>query len=126
MAFSVDKENCECYNYGISKLEALKYILRKEAKRMNKRITMRFFAVICLLLVLIYAVCLLLPHSHDGGAESCAVCTFIEVGGPAAAVIGIFVLSFEGELCSRIFDVFRNALILHDGAPVWLKVKLSD
>ena len=94
---------------------------------MNKRISRRVLVEFCILLVLFYAMCLLLPHSHDGGAEGCAACTFIKASGALAAVIGICrILSSSGMLCYRIFDVFRNALILHDGAPVWLRVKLSD
>ena len=87
----------------------------------------RFFAVVCILLILVYASVSLLPHSHENGVENCAVCALIKSTDCTASVVGLcLILSFFNSICSRTFDAFREAMILHDNAPVWLKVKLSD
>lgn len=94
---------------------------------MNNRIFRRLLAVVCILLVLVYTSALLLPHSHEGGSEECAACAFLKSSCGILAAVGLcFFLSCKGNEACRIFDAFRNALILHDSAPVWLKVKLSD
>ncbi len=94
---------------------------------MNNRIFRRLFAVVCILLVLVYASALLLSHSHEGGAENCAACALIKSSSGIVAAVGLcFILSLGNSTAYRNFDLFRNALILHDSAPVWLKVKLSD
>ena len=94
---------------------------------MNNRISRRFFAIVCILLVLAYASALLLPHSHESGSEDCAVCSFIKSSsGIVAAVGSCFILAMQAGASHGVLDIFRNALILHNSAPVWLKVKLSD
>lgn len=94
---------------------------------MNNQKFRRLFAFICILLVLVYASALLLPHSHESGDEHCAVCALIKASGCVAAAIGLyFILSFGEEGWYRCYDPFHYALILHNSAPVWLKVKLSD
>ena len=94
---------------------------------MNNQKFRRLFAFICILLVIVYASALLLPHSHEGGDEHCAICALIKASCGILVATGLcFILSFGEEITHRCFDPFLTALILHDSAPVWLKVKLSD
>ena len=94
---------------------------------MNNRIFKLLMAVVCILLVLVYASAMLLPHSHESGDENCAACALIKSSSGLATVIGLcFIPSLGKSIAYPKFDLFRNALILHDSAPVWLKVKLSD
>lgn len=97
---------------------------------MNRnKIAKRTTAVLCILLILACASALLLPHSHesDGGVHNCIACAFIKSLGFVGAIVGhCFILFFLKNTTCRTFDAFREALILHDGAPVWLKTKLSN
>ena len=94
---------------------------------MNNQKFRRLLAFICILLVLVYASALLLPHSHEDGDEHCVICALIKVTGGIPAATGLyFLFSFREASPYRCFDPFHDALILHDSAPVWLKVKLSD
>ena len=94
---------------------------------MNKRTNMQLFYVVCILLILVYASVLLLPHSHEGGAEGCAACALIKSSIEIVAGIGLyFILLLKHSSTCCKFDPFHIALILHDSTPVWLKIKLSD
>ena len=94
---------------------------------MNTKNKRRLIAIICILLIFVYTSALLLPHSHEGDDENCAACAFLR---SSSGILAAFVLYLttcfdDGSLRCKL-DMFRNALILHDSAPVWLKVKLSD
>lgn len=94
---------------------------------MNKRIFRRLLAVACILLVLVYASALLLSHSHECEGENCAVCALTKPSVCIVAAIELYLIFSLGcGYLYRCFDPFHDALILHDSAPVWLKVKLSD
>ena len=95
---------------------------------MNNNRHYRFiFMLICLLIVLVYASALFIPHCHEGGDESCVACNFIKSFGCIGAILGLYsILLLWGDLVRKHFDAFREAMILHDSAPVWLKVKLSN
>ena len=93
----------------------------------GKRIFKRSVALICIVIIFVYAFALLLPHSHDACTDNCAICTLIK---SAATLTAIWVLvshvKLECEENGSPIDAFHGALILHDRIPVWLKVKLSD
>ena len=93
----------------------------------KKRLSGKIIAISCIILILLYAFALFLPHSHESGIDGCAVCAFIKSSAEIMVATSLC-FAFICRSCSSCYstDIFRNALILHDGTPVWLRVKLSD
>lgn len=93
----------------------------------KKRFYGKIIAICCIILILLYAFALFLPHSHESGVDDCAVCALIKSFTEVVAATGLC-FAFICVKCGSRYatDIFRNALILHDSTPVWLRVKLSD
>ena len=93
----------------------------------NNRYYRFIFSLICLLLVLVYASTLFIPHCHQCEEEACVVCNLIKSFGCIGVATGLyFILSLADNSVRNGFGAFREAMILHDSVPVWLKVKLSN
>ena len=93
----------------------------------NNRQYRLILSLICLFIVLVYASALFIPHCHEAGDENCVACAVIKSFGSIGAVLGLyFIISLPDNSVRNNFDAFREAMILHDSAPVWLKVKLSN
>ena len=93
---------------------------------MNKVKAVRALCItIAVLIVLSMLAAYFIPHTHDHG-EKCVACTLINSSVFTTLLLGISLSCFDLRVLRGFIDRFSTSLILHDGTPVWQRVKLSD
>ena len=93
---------------------------------MNKVKAIRAWRIaVAILLVLSILTAYFIPHTHGHG-EECVACTLINSAVLSTILLGISLSFLDLRVLCGFIDRFSTSLILHDGTPVWRRVKLSD
>ena len=86
----------------------------------------RLLACLCILLVICYSFGVLLPHSHEGLGETCAVCAFFRLLRSVAAVTVLGTISaFSADILCKALRVSNGVVSMKHGTLILQKVKLS-
>jgi len=94
---------------------------------MKKHLLNRIVALFCVMLILLYASAVFLPHDHNGCDSECVVCTVIETSKKWFACLLICVLLTNISLFEKLFlAVEIDKILLIKNTPVKLRVKLSN
>jgi hypothetical protein len=84
-------------------------------------------AIFCVMLILLYASAVFLPHDHNGCDSECVACTVIETSKKLLACLLICVLLTNVGLFEKIFLAAGiDKILLIKNTPVKLRVKLSN
>ena len=82
---------------------------------------------ICIILILVHAFMVFLPHRHGSCDIDCIVCALKETFGEIFAFLTFCsFVNYIIQQCNVISDSHENALPIADITPVGLRVKLLD
>ena len=84
-------------------------------------------ALLCILIIVVYASIVFLPHVHDCVGPDCTVCTLIETS--RNSLIGLALIAVVYQFANIVFTIsssYKSIPSGNQGTPVALKVKLSD
>lgn len=94
---------------------------------MKKHLLNSIIALFCVMLILLYASAVFLPHDHNGCDSECVACTVIETSKKLLVCLLICVLLTNVGLFEKIFwAVGIDNILLIKNTPVKLRVKLSN
>lgn len=94
---------------------------------MKMHLAKSVIALFCILLILLYASAVFLPHDHNGCESECVVCAVIETSKKMFACFLICVLLMNVDLFEKQFlSVEIDKTLLIKNTPVKLRVKLSN
>ena len=84
-------------------------------------------AIFCIMLILLYASAVFLPHDHSGCDNECAACTVIETCKKLFAGLAVCALAAGIIPLDRVFTIAAiHGCIILKNTPVKLRVKLSN
>lgn len=87
----------------------------------------RLLACLCLLLVVCYSFGVLLPHSHEGIGESCAVCAIFRLLRSVAAVTVLgTAAALSADILRKGIRIDNEVVSMKHGTLILQKVKLSS
>ena len=94
---------------------------------MKKHLMKNAVALFCIMLILLYASAVFLPHDHNGCDSECVACAVIETSKKILTCLIICVLLTNIGLFDKLFlAIGIDKIILIKNTPVKLRVKLSD
>lgn len=94
---------------------------------MKKHLMKNAVALFCIMLILLYASAVFLPHDHNGCDSECVACAVIETSKKILTCLIICVLLTNIGLFDKLFlavDIDKTIPIKN--TPVKLRVKLSN
>ena len=87
----------------------------------------RAMALICILLVILYASAVFLPHDHQGCDSECVACAVIEKWETLISGMAICALLCGFDLYDKVLTTIGHDHIAQtENTPVKLRVKLSN
>ncbi|MGM9562648.1 MAG: hypothetical protein ACI3VQ_01045 [Faecousia sp.] len=87
----------------------------------------RLLACLCILLVVCYSFGVLLPHSHEGIGETCAICAVFRLLRSVAAVAVLGTVSaLSARMLCKAIRISNEVVSMKHGTLILQKVKLSS
>ena len=84
-------------------------------------------ALLCILIIVVYASIVFLPHVHDCVGPDCTVCALIETSRNTLTGLALIAVVYQSpKIVFTILNSYKSIPSGNQGTPVALKVKLSD
>jgi len=92
----------------------------------TRQISQRFFAMLCIIFLLIYISAAFFPHSHPHRDADCALCVVLQSSRKILCALTLFAFLALTVYKPSLVYAYTHLLPIRDATPVSLKVKLSD